>query len=174
MDLRGLSYVSVGSKSSSLLHMWWFSSERSLSSFGMTATGICHFERREKSFPILAARPIIKLNHYSQRTPGSRVSTADAIPVEGDAIFHVPESFRNVKVTGKDSRGQAGLAFQGVLLWRAKPLLSNWRAQLSTVSASISRSARPGVGGFTVKRGVGLGVEHFDRQRALSDGTAME
>ena len=62
---------------------------------------------------------------------------------EAVAILHEPENFRNVKVTGKDSRRQAGLAFQGVLLWRAKPLLSNWRAQLSTVSASISRSARP-------------------------------
>ena len=35
------------------------------------------------------------------------------------------------------------LPFHGALLWRAKPLRSNWRAQASTVSASISRLARP-------------------------------
>ena len=143
MDLRGLSYVSVCSKSRSLLWSWRFSAERSFTPFGMTPSPICHFERREKSFPIRAPRPIIKLNHYPSGLPFRAPARQTQFHFEAVTILYEHENFSDVKVTGKDSRRQAVLASQGVLLWRAKPLLSNWRAQASTVSASISRSARP-------------------------------
>ena len=109
-------------------------------------------------------QPVQYLNWtpYPQRTPVSRVSAANALPFCGRCNLARTREFleceSNRKGLPPSSRlgpsGRTTLAHEAASLQLAGAALDGVGEHIAIGPAQIA--------GFTVKRGVGLGIEHFD------------